>query len=669
MSMAIRRLLGVPARPFGGRAPVLAGNPQTRWGAWWDRHPRLLRALALTALAWMAAYLAWRVGWSAQGSSPWLWGALLFAELYGAWNLGVLTWLGWKTPPTSRPPATPGRRIDVYVCTYDEPVPVVRATLAGCAALHYPHTTHLLDDGRRPEMAQLAAEWGARYVTRPDNAHAKAGNVNHALRRTGGELVFVLDADHVPMPDALDALVGYFDDPRLALVQTPHDFYNHDSIQHYEVGRHEQSVFYSVICPGKDRHGAAFWCGSGALLRRQALLDAGGVATETIAEDFHTTIKLHRAGWSSRYHDEVVVQGLAPHDLAAYLLQRDRWARGNLAVLTTPESPLRARGLSARQRMSYLASLSAYLAGPVRLLVLVTLAAVLLSGRLPLQATTPALALLWAPATLLAITAGSALCRGYQRVSDTTHFELCTAEIHARALRCAVRPGRARFVVTPKAGVDPGGWQALRQLRLVMLIGIVLAAALVLRLVDAVGADVLPDLRGTAAWLVPALGLVELRRVLRTLVLVARRRQLRVEYRVPLDAPALVLAPDGVAVAGRAVDLSPSGVGLELSTGLPAGTRATARIGLRDLDGEPVAVVVGLLITGSRPVDGAWVAGGRIVACDPQSARRIVEQCSIVSPRDRLRGPHPVALPAPDVRHPLEPVAAHLGGLAAGRAA
>ena len=238
------------------------------------------------------------------------------------------------------------RAIDVYVCTYDEPVAVVQATLTGCLALNHPHTTYLLDDGRRPAMAAVAAEFGAEYLTRPDNFHAKAGNINAALPRTTGELVLVLDADHVPMPDALDALAGYFDDDKVALVQTPHDFYNHDSIQHYEIGRHEQSVFYSVIMPGKDRHGAAFWCGSGAVIRREALLEVGGVAVETIAEDFHTTIKLHRAGWKSRYHDEVLVQGLAPHDLGGYLLQRDRWARGNLAVFATTESPLRTRELT-----------------------------------------------------------------------------------------------------------------------------------------------------------------------------------------------------------------------------------------------------------------------------------------------------------------------------------
>jgi len=112
-------------------------------------------------------------------------------------------------------------------------VAVVEATLAGCAALRYPHETYLLDDGRRLEMAALAGEWGAHWITRPDNSHAKADNINHALGYTSGELIFCLDADHVPLPDALDAIVGYFDDDKVALVQTPHDFYNHDSVQHY----------------------------------------------------------------------------------------------------------------------------------------------------------------------------------------------------------------------------------------------------------------------------------------------------------------------------------------------------------------------------------------------------------------------------------------------------
>src|SRR4051794_12895284 len=495
----------------------MQASEQTRLGRFFDRHPLLLRSLAIVALLWGVGYLAWRIGWSGEGASPVAYGMLLLTEIYGLWALGTLAWFSWSRPPAARPPVTSRRSVDVYVCTYDEPIEVVSATLAGCRALAYPHTTYLLDDGRRVEMRELAELAGARYLTRPDNSYAKAGNINAALPRTEGELVLMLDADHVPMPDALDATVGYFDDERMALVQTPHDFFNHDSVQHYVVGRHEQSLFYRVVCPGKDRHGAAYWCGSAALMRREALLDIGGVATETIAEDFHTTIRLQRYGWKSRYHDEVLVQGLAPHDLDGYLLQRDRWARGNLAVFTLPESPLRARELRPMQRLSYFASLAAYLAPPMRLLLLLTLGLVLWTGELPMKVSVVALAALWLPAVALNLTAGSALTRGYMRIGETAHYELLTMEIYTRALRCIFRPGHTAFKVTPKQGTGGGGFESVRKLRLVIVCAVVVGAGTVLRLLDLAGIGPLPDLPGIAAVIVPLLGLIEMRRILRTL--------------------------------------------------------------------------------------------------------------------------------------------------------
>lgn len=646
------RCPGVPARYNASAKQLRPGPSQTRLGVWWTAHPRLIKAVTVAAIVWTGAYLAWRWGWSYHDASMLVWAPLLLAETFGLWSLACLAFFGWERPATTRPAATPGRSVDVYVCTYNEGVDVLRTTLAGCNALTYPHTTYLLDDGRRPEMAELAAEMGAVWLTRPDNSHAKAGNINHALRHTTGDFVFILDADHVPMPDALDAVIGYMDDERVALVQTPHDFYNQDSAQHYAVGRHEQSIFYDVICPGKDRHGAAFWCGSATLVRRDALLDVGGVAVETIAEDFHTTIKLHRRGWSTRYHNEVLVQGLAPHDLAGYLLQRDRWARGNLAVFTTPESPLRARELTAKQRFSYFASMASYAAGPVRALTLLVLAATLWTGALPMRASPNALLALWLPSVVLSLTAASALSRGFMRVADSTHFELTTSQIYLKALRCVVRPGKTRFKVTPKEGVDLGGMENVRQLKLVSAIALLLGAGVVARAVDAFAYDILPELPGVAAWVVPTLGVIELRRVLRTLVIVGRRRQRRFEFRFPCDEAADIVPLDppadhAISYDARVVDISTTGLGLDSPRPQRPGDRIAVAVRLPDAHGQLAEIVIEAEVRLCRKDGDRYRLGTSIVHVPAHARRRLIEFCYIVCPYERLRGTRPACLPQP----------------------
>jgi len=626
-------------------------DARPRYGLFFERHQRLTRTLALAALLWGAVYLTWRIGWTGRNTSPVTFTMLLVTELYGIWALGTLTWFSWRRKPVSRPPLLGQPTVDVYVCTYDEPEEVVLATLAGCRALRYPHTTYLLDDGRRERMRELAELTGARYLTRPDNAHAKAGNINAALPRTDGELVFMLDADHVPMPDALDALVGYFEDPQVGLVQSPHDFSNQDSVQHYAVGRHEQSLFYHVICPGKDRHGAAFWCGSAAVIRRDALLEIGGVATETIAEDFHTTIRLQRHGWSSRYHDEVLVQGLAPHDLDGYLLQRDRWARGNLAVFTLPESPLRAKELKPLQRFSYFASLASYLAPPMRLLLLLTVALVLWSGWLPMRVDALALATLWLPSLALNLAAGSALARGYMRISETTHYELMTMGIYARALRCVVRPSKTAFKVTPKEGIDLGGTHALARLKIACALAVVLIAGIVMRILDLWGVGPLPDLPPIANVMIPLLALVELRRVLRTLVLVAGRRQRRLIYRFEGDAPALCLAPSG-SIPGRLVDANAAGLGLRVTAPIVAGARVPIRLQLEDSEGEARDVHVVTEVRSCRPSGEEFVLGTRIVELEPQARVALMEWCYVVCSHQEVRGTRPAERAAPAAAQP-----------------
>jgi cellulose synthase (UDP-forming) len=586
--------------------PQGARRERAVFGGWFAEHETLLRLLAGCALLQGGVFLVWRFGWSWHGANAVLFVLLLVTEVFGFLSLAMQTWMSWRTPPALElRPRPEGLTVDVYVCTYDEPLDVLRATLLGCRALRGQHTTYVLDDGRRPEVAELARSCAAEYLTRADNTHAKAGNINAALTRTDGDLVFSLDADHVPLPDALDELGGYFDDPLLALVQSPHDFYNHDSVQHYGVGRHEQSVFFRVVCPGKDRHGAAFWCGSAALIRREALLEIGGVATETIAEDFHTTIRLHRNGWRSRYHNRLLVQGVAPHDLDSYLLQRDRWSRGNLGVLTTAENPLTARGLTPTQRLNHFGTLAAYLAGPVRLLTVAVLALVLWTGLLPMTADTTALLGLWLPWLALSMAAGSALSRGYMRIGEAVHFEQLTGWIYTRALRCAVVRGRTAFRVTPKEGFDAGGWSAVRQLKVLLALGTAVALGTVARIADAAHPGLLPALPGFAWALLPVLGVMESRRVGRTVLAVARHRQRRVEARFPAELPVSVLTL-GEPVQGRSLDLNSRGIRLLLEQPLETGAAHHLVVSMPAGTTSAGDVALDVRILGSRPVDAGF---------------------------------------------------------------
>ena len=591
-----------------------------------------VRALALAALAWGATYLVWRLVDTWHGAQPAMFVVLYACEVFGWTMLASFAFLAWRIPVSERPTIGWRPTVDVYVCTYDEGLDVLGATLVGCDRITYPHTTWVLDDGRRDEVRRLAERFGARYLSRPSNEHAKAGNINNALDFTDGQLLLILDADHVPQPDILDATVGYFDDPSVALVQTPHDFGNHDSFQHFETGRHDQSMFFEVIMPGKDRHDGAFWCGSAALILRHALWGIGGIATETVAEDFHTTIRLHGQGWHTRYHDETLVQGLAPHDLATFLLQRDRWARGNLAVLRTPENPLVAPGLTAKQRASYSSSLLAYFVPLQRLGMLAVLVAMLVSGRLPLHATLWQFCVFWLPWMVLNLATSAVLCRGQANLWDGAYSNLLTTEIFARAAFVLVHPFRASFKVTPKDGIDDGGWPAARQLRLVLAMAGVLVAAVAVRCLALVGVVPLAPLHGLAVVAGLAFGAWEIGLVAAALWRVTRRHQVRRHYRVPVEVAGVV---DGMLV--RVVDLTAGGAGVIGPRPVEVGAEVALLLNLPTVDGDMRDVRVRFSICSTRPAKGlGWRMGGTLTPLTEADGEALIEHCHVVTSRNRL---------------------------------
>jgi len=398
-------------------------------------------------------YLTWRLS-TFNPQAPFFSALIYAAEVFGFGTALLHTFMCWRLSERRAPTPRTGIFVDVFIPTYSESVELVRKTLLAAMAMDYPHTTWLLDDGRRPAMRELATELGCRYLTRADNAHAKAGNLNHALAHSVGDVIAVFDADHAPRRDFLMKTLGYFDDAAVAFVQTPQDYYNLDSFQHRTSGASgkiwtEQALFFRIIQRGKDCWNAAFFCGSCALVRRTALARIGGFATGTITEDLHTSIRLHAAGYQSVYHAEPLAFGLAPESIEPFITQRIRWGQGAMHVWRT-EGILSNRGLSWAQRLNYLASVLTYFDGWQRMVFYFAPVAVLLTGRLPLLADMPAFLLHFLPYYLLTFWCFEELGRGYGGTLYIEQYNMARFAAFAWATLAWIFP-TMRFRVTRKA--------------------------------------------------------------------------------------------------------------------------------------------------------------------------------------------------------------------------
>lgn len=567
MYMNVRRivglLIGVDDSHGVSRFSFISDRFRQYERTWVSQHRLLSWIIVSAAFLSTCFWIYWLVGFLLVRANIVLGVSLVIVQVYALIALvlsATYRYYGRNRVEPTAPLPTVWPSVDVFVCTYDEERAILLPTLISALALEGEHRVYLLDDGRREEVARLAHELGVEYVIRPDNRHAKAGNINHALGITSGELILILDADHVVMSDMLTDLVGFFDDPRVCLVQTPHEFANTDSIQHYSADRHEQSLFFRVLMPSKDEMGAAFWCGSAAILRRKALEDVGGVAVETIAEDYHTSIKMIARGWKTRYVNHTYVLGMAPGDLQSYLIQRDRWARGNLSVLRSRENPIIARGLTFKQRLAFSESLFAYGSGPMRVLILLVLVGTLWSGQIPISASLSVLALIWLPSFLLSELAFSIMAQGYSLNPEFLHFETLTMEVFTKAWKALFFAKTDRsFKVTPKTAGDNGGLEALRPLKWTIVIMAAMVGGVIVQ-----WAGTVPRLPGVAIYLVTVLAIIEVRRLLRSMVLVAKRRQHRSTYRVPaagFHCVGYTPKQEGY-IVGVTVDFSQIGIGV-----------------------------------------------------------------------------------------------------------
>ncbi len=407
----------------------------------------------------MAVFYFYVIAFWFPAANPFLYWALIIGQAFLIWQ--VLTYIHTVWDTERRAPFDPLFRpkVDVCITVAGEDTDIVEETVRACLAMDYPRfEVHILNDGfvaRRTnwiEMELLAERLGVRCITRTIPGGAKAGNINHALSVTGAPFVVIFDADHVPHPDFLAKTMGYFASPDVAFVQTPQYYKNQESSYVARAAWEQQELFFGPICKGKNRWNAVAMCGTNMVIRRTALMEAGGMREESIAEDFVTGIEIHKQGWRSIYVPEVLAEGLAPEDFLSYYKQQLRWARGSLDALVR-FNLLFTRRLTLSQKIQYLSSVSFFVSGLVVMMNALFPIIYLITGQQPFTVTTMALAAVFLPYMLLTLYI-------LQRSSGRTFtfnalaFAMGNFWIHASAVAAALTGRKSAFSVTSKRGLE-----------------------------------------------------------------------------------------------------------------------------------------------------------------------------------------------------------------------
>ncbi|MFN3397611.1 MAG: UDP-forming cellulose synthase catalytic subunit, partial [Sulfurimicrobium sp.] len=521
----------------------------------------------------------------------WVAAILLFAaELYGVTVYALGLFINMMPLHRASPPLPADQSlwptVDVFVPSYNEDPEILETTLIAALNMQYAPgklKVYLLDDGGTdqkradPDPAKAAAACerhgtlkalceriGAHYLTRSRNLHAKAGNINSALAHTGGALVVIFDADHVPTADFLDRTIGAFlADPRLFLVQTPHFFINPDPLEHnWEIfGRipSENEMFYNVIQHGLDFWEASFFCGSAAVLRRAALMEVGGVSGDSITEDAETALSLHARGWRSAYINHPMIAGLQPETYSGFITQRVRWAQGMLQILLL-KNPLTLKGLHWWQRLAYFNSAFFWFFPFARVMFMLAPAAYLIFGLHIYNANLPQFFAYALPHVVAAVIASDYLFGRVRWAFVSELYEL-TQSLYALSglVRVLKSPRSPSFLVTPKG--EQRDEEFISELAMPFYWLFVLA-------IVSMGFGVWrwffdPATRDTTlitmGW--ELFNLVLLSGVMGVLL---ERRQRRTTPRMPIDVPAMLVGSDGRRQAVRFADLSATGCQLSL---------------------------------------------------------------------------------------------------------
>ncbi|EGD59978.1 putative cellulose synthase [Novosphingobium nitrogenifigens DSM 19370] len=606
--------------------------------------------VGLLSLLVSTRYMFWRTTQTLSFGTPleFLLGSTLYlAELY-AWVILFLGFIQMSWPldrPVIEIEGEPENwpTVDVYIPTYNESLAIVRNTVFAAMDMDYPagrFRVFILDDGRRPEFRAFARAAGCGYITRDNNLHAKAGNLNAAMKKTDGELIAIFDCDHVPTRAFLQLTVGWFQkDKRLAVLQTPHYFYSPDPVQRnlatVKDMPGEGELFYGPVQEGNDLWNATFFCGSCAIIRREALMETNGFAGETVTEDAHTALKLQRTGWNTAYINARLSAGLATERLVLHIGQRIRWARGMTQILRI-DNPLFGPGLSWQQRLCYLNAMLHFQFPLPRIVFLTSPMAYLLFGQNIIHASATQIFSYALPHLFCAAAASKRQHKGDRRPFWGEVYETILAfHLVKPTVMTWFQPRKGKFNVTDKGDLLDQtffDW-AIVQPHLIcigLIAGSVLLGFVKLIFFPQMFNIQLDSLALNTAW--ATFSLI----ILLAAVSVAREsRQARQDLRIPAELPVNVYLASGHVVAGKTFNVSMGGAAIVLP----------AEVTAKDLQVTHIALAMGDEVL-SLPVDTVRAQGGRAYLrfkpLDMMASRQLVRAVMGRADAWQLEAPHPV---------------------------
>lgn len=546
------------------------------------RIPGRLPTLMLIMLSVIVScrYLWWRYTATLNWDKPFDLGCgvlLLMAETY-SWVVLILGYIQTSWPLERKPVQLPSDvrlwpTVDLLIPTYNEDLAVVRGTVYAALGIDWPRDKlkiYILDDGRREVFRQFAEEVGVGYIVRDDNTYAKAGNLNNALGHINGELVTIFDCDHLPVRSFLQLTVGWFlRDPKLALVQTPHHFLSPDPFERnlnlFRRSPNEGELFYGLVQDGNDLWNAAFFCGSCAVLRRSALDEIGGFAVETVTEDAHTSLRLHRHGWNSAYIRVPQAAGLATESLSAHIGQRIRWARGMAQIFRT-DNPLLGKGLTLLQRICYANAMLHFLAGLPRLIFLTAPLAFLLLHAYIIYAPALMILLYVLPHMVHASLTTSRMQGAYRRTFWGEVYETVLSWYIARPTTVALfSPKKGKFNVTAKGGLMENNqfdWRIAKPYLILALLNLAGLVFAVWRFIYG-PANEYSTVLISGTWVVYNLLIIGV-----AVAVAAEVRQVRSTHRVQSKLPAAVRLDSGHCYPGILHDYSDGGACINVNADL-----------------------------------------------------------------------------------------------------